>query len=122
MCGSGAPTAFPRSRPSWGRPSGATLLRCSRRRRAASSPRASEAWAWMLLPSRLEDDLDAVVLLVLERLVAVGCHVEAQAVRDDEARVDVTVLDVVVEGLQVALDVALARLQGQPLVHPRARG
>ena len=44
-----------------------------------------------VLLSGLEHDLHALVLLVLEGLVAVGRLAELQAVRDDEARVDVAV-------------------------------
>ena len=59
--------------------------------------------------SGLEHDLHALVLLVLEGLVAVGGLAELEPVRDDEARVDVAVADALVQRLQVALDVALAR-------------
>lgn len=43
--------------------------------------------------SRLQHDLDAFVLLVLEHLVVLGRVVERHLVRDDEARVDLPVPD-----------------------------
>jgi hypothetical protein len=70
----------------------------------------------------LEDDLHALVLLVLERLEAVRRLAERQAMRDHEARVDVALLDVLVERLHIPLHVALARLHRQALVHERAGG
>src|SRR5919199_2391743 len=78
----------------------------------------------MLAPPRsgLQHDLHALVLLVLEGLEAVGCVAESEPVRDHEARIDVALADVLVQRLQVALDVALTRLEGQALVHEGAGG
>src|SRR5215210_1117436 len=77
--------------------------------------------AWSGSPrSGVEDDLHALVLLVLEGLEAIGRLVEAEPVGDHEARVDLALLDPLVERLGVALDVALARLEGEALVHQRA--
>src|SRR5919206_122025 len=72
------------------------------------------------LLSGLEDDLHAVVLLVLERLVGVRRHVQPEAVGDHEARVDLALADALVERLEVAVDGALAGLDRQALVHQRA--
>jgi hypothetical protein len=52
---------------------------------------------------------------VLEGLIGVGRVVEPDPVGDDEARVDVAVLDVLVQRLEVALDVALTVLIVNPL-------
>src|SRR5215218_4412601 len=70
--------------------------------------------------SGLEDDLHALVQLVLEGLVAFGREAELQPVGHDEARVDSPVLDVLVERLEVSMDVALAALERQSLVHEGA--
>src|SRR5581483_3494215 len=66
---------------------------------------------------RLEDHLRAVVLLVDEHRVAAWRVVEWQAVRDDEARVDVAVLDPLEERPEVALDVRLTGLDRDRAVH-----
>src|SRR4026207_1072534 len=66
---------------------------------------------------RLEDDLFAVVLLVLEDVVAVGSLLQGQGVGDDEGRVEVAVLNVLQQRLHVALDMALPALDGQRAVH-----
>src|SRR5215207_9490247 len=71
---------------------------------------------------RLEHDLDAVVHLVVEDVEAVRRVVEPHAVRDDERRVDLAVLDVAEQLLPVALDVALARPHRQRALHERADG
>ena len=68
------------------------------------------------LPSGLQHDLDAAVLLVAEHLVAVGRVVERQPVRDDERRVDLALLDPLQQRLHVPVDVGLAHLEGQALV------
>src|SRR3954454_13962984 len=78
--------------------------------------------AWLALLSGLEDDLHALVLLVLEGLVAVGGHAELEPVGDHEARVDLALLDPLVQRLAVPLDVALPRLDREALVHQRAGG
>src|SRR4051812_21102081 len=95
--------------------------RCNRRRREACrrSDVEGSACSWLLL-LWLEYDLHALVLLVLEDLVGVGGLVKPQLVGDDEARVDVPGSDALVKRLHVTLDVALAGLEGQPLVHKRA--
>ena len=51
-----------------------------------------------------------------------GASVEPHAVRDDEARVDLSVLDPLEQRAQVALDVRLPGLDRQRLVHDRADG
>src|SRR5690348_185208 len=71
-------------------------------------PPPPHARVWVTL--RLEDDLQALLLLVLEDLVAVRRLVERQAVRDDEAGVDLAALDAVQQRPHVALHVALAAL------------
>src|SRR5207245_2657298 len=55
--------------------------------------------------SRFHHALDAVVLLVLERLVKSRRVVEAAAVRDDEGRVDLAGADEVEQRPPVAVDV-----------------
>jgi hypothetical protein len=69
---------------------------------------ASKRTAWSVL-SGLEDDLHALILLVLEGLVCVRGVVEPKAVRDDKTRVDITVSDALVEALEVLVDVGIGR-------------
>src|SRR3954453_7454789 len=78
--------------------------------------------AWLSLLSGLEDDLHALVLLVLEGLVAVGGHAELEPVGDHEARVDLALRDPLVQRLRVPLYVALARLDREALFYQRAGG
>src|SRR4051812_11963429 len=67
----------------------------------------------------LENDLDAVIFLVDERLVTVRRLVELQRVRNDEARVDLAFLDALEERLHVALHVGLAGSHRERAVHER---
>src|SRR5215210_8000397 len=66
---------------------------------------------------RLEHDLQAVVLLVLEQVVAPGRVGEGDPVGDDEARVDLALEDPVEQRLHVPLNVALAALDREAPVH-----
>src|SRR3954447_2299290 len=68
----------------------------------------------------LEDDFDAAVLLVAEQPVHFGAVGQRHLVGDDEARVDLPVLDPVEEVVGPARHVGLARSHGQPLVHRHA--
>src|SRR5690349_12458504 len=70
--------------------------------------------------SGLQDDLLAVVLLVLEDVVPVRGLVEREAVGDDPRGVDLAGLDAGEQRLHVLVHVALPRPQGQAPVHPRA--
>ena len=49
--------------------------------------------------SRVHDDFDAAVLLVAERAISVGGGIEVELVRDQEAWVDVALLDAFEQGL-----------------------
>src|SRR5436305_175657 len=69
---------------------------------------------------RLQHDLDAVVFLVVEEPVAIGRVIEAQAMRDDEARIDLAVLDAFQQRLHVPMHVTLAGLDRQRAIHHRA--
>jgi hypothetical protein len=64
---------------------------------SASSSRDRVGYGWApracRTELRFEDDLGAVVLLVLEHLVALRSVFEREVVRDDEAGVDVAALD-----------------------------
>src|SRR4029453_13275112 len=73
-------------------------------------------------PSGFEDDLLAVVLLVLEDLEAAFRLGERQAVGDDPGRIDLSALDALQKRLHVALHVALPGTQGPRPVHPRPGG
>jgi hypothetical protein len=64
-------------------------------------------------PSWLQHHLEAVVLLVQEDLIPVGRVLEPHVVRDDETRVDLSLLDALKQRAQVALHVRLAGLDGQ---------
>src|SRR4051812_5191201 len=64
----------------------------------------------------LQHDLDAVVLLVPERLVCASSVLEREAVRDDERRVDLTPLHPLEQWPHVLVDVRLAHLERQALV------
>src|SRR5437868_9331062 len=70
--------------------------------------------------SRLEHDLDAIVLLVQEDVIAFGRVVEPHAVRDNEARIDLALLDPFEQRFQIALHVALTALDRNRAVHQRA--
>ena len=72
------------------------------------------------LVSGLQHDLDAVVLFLVEDVVAVRRFIQRQPVRDDEAGVDLSLLDSLQQRLHVALDVALPGLHRQRAVHERA--
>src|SRR3954453_10118434 len=66
---------------------------------------------------RFEHDLHALVLLVLEYLVPFGRLVEPQPVGDDEARVDLALLNPLQQRAHVALRVTLPALDRQRAVH-----
>src|SRR3954449_5639578 len=80
---------------------------------------AVAGWGWR---SGFEDDLLAVVLLVLEDVEAAFRLVEWQGVGDDPGRIDLAAFDALQQRLHVALHVALPGTQGQRPVHPRAGG
>src|SRR5437588_265613 len=68
-----------------------------------------------------EDDLDAVVVLLLEGLVSLGGVVEFHPMGDDARRINVALLDALQERMQIAMDVGLSHLKGQPLGMSRAK-
>ncbi len=59
---------------------------------------------------RLEDDLDAVVHVMLELLVTLRRVVQRHAVRDDEAGVNLVFLNKLQQRLQITLHVRLPGL------------
>src|SRR4051794_25985154 len=63
---------------------------------------------------RAHHDLDALVLLIAERLVHLRRVVEARAVRDEERRVDLPLLDALHQRAHVVVHVRLSHLQRQP--------
>src|SRR4030095_3709895 len=67
----------------------------------------------------VEDDFDALVLLLFEDLVSVRCIFERHAMGDDEAGIDVALLDAREQRWEVALAVRLAGLDGQRAIHDR---
>src|SRR5690606_28434856 len=74
----------------------------------------------MVCRSGFENYLDATVMLVAEGLVHLRPLLEADAVGDDEARVDLAFLDALEQVVGPAVDVGLAHAEGQALVHRRA--
>src|SRR5690606_26157779 len=72
--------------------------------------------------SGLEHDFDAAVVLVTERLVHFRPLLEADAVGDDEGRIDLPFLNAFEQVIGPAIDVGLAHAEGQALVHRRAEG
>src|SRR6185503_6831918 len=65
----------------------------------------------------LEDDLGVVVLVVVPVLVHLGRLLERGVVRDEEGRVDLPLLDHVEERPGIFLDMGLALLDRQALLH-----
>src|SRR4051812_40367547 len=65
-----------------------------------------------------QDHLFAVVLLVLEDVVAVRRLGQRQPVGDDPRGVDLTLLDALEKWLHVALHVTLSSLEGERTVQP----
>src|SRR5690606_32597964 len=70
--------------------------------------------------ARLQDDLGAGVLFVVELPVPLGPLVERQTMADEEGRIDLALGDRRVERTQVALHVGLAGPERQALLHQRA--
>lgn len=70
---------------------------------------------------RFQNHFDAVILFVPEDRVGLGRLLERHVMSNYEAWVNLTVLDSFQERLQVALNVALAGLNGEGAVHHRAR-
>src|SRR3954451_12928527 len=68
----------------------------------------------------LEHDLDAAVLLVAELAVHLGAFGQRHLVGDDEAGIDLLVLDAVEQIVGPPGDVALAHAEGQALVQRHA--
>src|SRR3954454_24021093 len=68
----------------------------------------------------LQHDLDAPVLLVAERLVHLRSLVERDPVRDDEGGVDLPLENAVQQIVGPAVNVGLAGVHRQALVHQRA--
>src|SRR5947209_8401897 len=71
--------------------------------------------------SRLQHHFNALVLLIAEDPVRLRRLFQRQAVRNDEARVELALLDPRQQRLQVAVDVRLAHLEGQPLAEGGAK-
>src|SRR5437899_5257624 len=69
-----------------------------------------------------QHDLDAFVLLVAEHAISGRRLVEAHAVRDDEARIDVALRKALEQRAQVAMHVGLSGADGERAVHERAGG
>src|SRR4051794_24278181 len=98
--------------------SGLTPIRSAKAPTNSSNVRASGRQG--VRASGRQDDLLAVVLLVLEHVVAPRGFVQREAVRDDPSRVELAALDPFEQRSHVALDVALAGAERQRPVHPRA--
>src|SRR5215204_4772868 len=79
--------------------------------------RMTPAWRESAQLLRLEHDLFAVVMLVLEDVVAMRRLLQRQGVSDDEGRVDLPVLNPLQQRLHVALDMTLPGLDRQRAVH-----
>src|SRR5438874_3106020 len=60
-----------------------------------------------------EHDLDTTILFMLENVVAVRCIIQAQAVSDDEGRINFTSLDTFKQRAQIAMNVRLSHLESQ---------
>src|ERR1051326_1626804 len=73
-------------------------------------------------PLWFENYLNAIILFVLEDVVAFWPFVQRQAVRDDERGVDVAALDAFQQGAQVAMNVGLPHPEGQPFGEGSAEG
>src|SRR3954464_6820931 len=69
----------------------------------------------------LQDDLGVGVLLVVPVAVHLSRLLERSAVRDEESSIDLPLLDHLEQRLGVFLDMGLARLHGQPLLHQLAQ-
>src|SRR4029434_11319020 len=65
------------------------------------------ALAWHNAVVRFQHDLDAVVLLVPEHLVALGRVREPQPVSDDKRRIDLTILDTCEQRTHITVTVRL---------------
>src|SRR3954464_15582456 len=70
--------------------------------------------------SRLQDDLDAAVLLVPESLVQFGALFERGAMRDDERGVDFALLDTLQQFRQIMLHRRLCHAKGEAAIDRRA--
>jgi hypothetical protein len=68
---------------------------------------------------RLQNDLDAVVLLFPKHGEPFRCIFKSHVVRDDEAGIDIAVLDSLEQRAHVALDMTLPGPDGQGAVHER---
>ena len=68
-----------------------------------------------------EDDLAAVVLLLIEHLVAHGRFFEGQAVGDDQLWLQASCLDVFKKFRQIFLHMGLAHLEGKAFVEGIAK-
>lgn len=88
-----------------------------------ASTRTHRRYAWCVrvvrfsIGSRGDDDLDAAVLLVEEGLAVGGGVLDLDPVGDDPGRVDLAAFDPLQERGEVAVDVGLARFQGDPFIH-----
>src|SRR4051794_7076240 len=91
------------------------------RRTSASTKRGSDGRV-CVMPVRTQDDLGAVVLLVLEHLVSLGGIVQWQPVADHEARADLTSFDPLEQWAHVSMDMTLAALHRESPVHERTHG
>src|SRR4051794_24240999 len=78
-------------------------------------------FSWMRsVALRLENDLDATVLLVAEGLVELGSFSERRPVRDDERGIDLALFDSLQQRRQVVLDRCLRHAEGQAPIDRRA--
>src|SRR3954447_2882231 len=74
----------------------------------------------VLRGSRLQDDLDAAVLLVAEDLVHFRPVLEGGGMRDDEGGIDLSLFDAAKQIVRPAIHMGLAAAHGQALVHQHA--
>src|SRR4051795_1216860 len=73
-----------------------------------------------LLQAGLEYHLDATVLLLAEHLIEIRAVFERRHVRDDEGRINLSILDQLHELRQIVLHRRLRHPEGQPAVDRRA--
>src|SRR5689334_4455718 len=91
---------------------------CSSRARTSGTFTCQDSTGLLLM--RLQNDLDAIILLFLEHRESLRYLIERQPVRDDEARVDLALLNSFEQRLQIALHMRLAGAHSQRAVHKRS--
>src|SRR2546421_9318012 len=62
-----------------------------------------------------EHNLDTAILFMFENVIALGRLIQAQAVSDDERRINFASLDTFKQRVQVAMNVCLSHPEGQAL-------